>query len=156
MAEERSSAFDSALAHEDSTMLHFLEDASLQAAERDAYLVPLQDAELEFDLALLNVTCRFEGAEWRWNALCERGADDEEIERQLTYEFGIEGGGSMPGTAFTWWWAKGRPKPMVYVGRDVRPPKNGLVLKGQRLIQEVRRVWGIPRPAEVGQLELAL
>lgn len=92
--------------------------------------------------------------EWeiRWGELTQRGANNERINQQISYELNIWGGCTME-----WGWQehKGGSNPLVKIRYDGDGGYNSgspVTIKGELLTKLVRRIFDIP--SEAGQLTL--
>lgn len=92
-----------------------------------------------FDASLMNALHGMSGAEKRWAALKEKGADDEQLRREIGRAFGIDAGAS----GRDGYRVKGRGNPKFWgalsQGHNAKP-----TLTGKKLLDEVRRLLEIP------------
>lgn len=97
--------------------------------------------------ALLNMA----GAEARWAALSARGATDEELTAQLSYELGIWGSSS--GSGWLHEEHRGNP-PRVWISDRHIMPLDKPDYHGARLLALVRQLFGIAKPGGAVQPSL--
>ena len=105
----------------------------------------------EIILDAVKKACRaFSGSEGRWKRLTDAGADNNAIAEMVSVELGTYGGQS---TEWGWVEMKGGNafQVKIILGSIMRPDET-LILKGERLINLVRRIFQIPSSA--GQLQL--
>lgn len=85
------------------------------------------------------------GSSFRWQDLAMKGATDERIESQLSFELGIWGSSVRPNKLVIEY--KGGRTPVVKVAKELGyPPKSWHVVKGKKLIDKIRDIIGIPLP----------
>lgn len=93
----------------------------------------------------------YAGSNERWATLAARGATDEELTAQLNHEFGLGGGTSGPG------WLEERHSarpPRVWIAEDRVWTQDKPNCQGAQLLALTRRIFGIGRPDQAGQLSL--
>lgn len=96
----------------------------------------------QVDGLLFRALHRYRRSGERWAALRSEGASDKDLAQRVGDEFGSFagfGGSGDTGASFD-----GGPRPRFWIGRT---PAGKPDLEGQELIDRVRRVMRIPRPA---------
>lgn len=94
------------------------------------------------EAAILTAITSYSDAAIRWNKLAQKGATDEEIKAQLSFELGEMGsriGGETQDVAYT-----GGANPRIWVGQMTGRGK--ATLSGQAIVKKVRELLSIPLP----------